>query len=247
VVQKSELEATPLLDRELDGTDEARSNPESVDESSKPKRKKRLNVKILGVVIAAFVVLGAAGGGAYLGFHDQPWFCNFVCHTPMDPYVASYEEGVSVNAAQADSGTLLSVTLHKDSEQNLNCLQCHVPSLDEQITEGIKWVTGDYELPLNMTLVAGQLKAGSGDKSGPEFCLREGCHTGITSVDDLKAATADQARNPHSSHLGNQDCSSCHQTHEQSVMLCSQCHTDAVVPDGWLTYQEQQKQVKKTG
>lgn len=221
------------------------SDSEVTGEEPKPaKKKKGLGLKILIAVIAFVVVLGAGGGGFYVTQHDQPWFCNFICHTPMDPYVASYEDGTSVNPLQADSDAVLSVTLHKDSDQNLNCLKCHEPDMSEQIEEGLKWVTGDYNLPIEMKVVGGVVKEGSGNKNGVEFCLREGCHTDVTDLASLKAFTADQHRNPHDSHLGNQDCSNCHQTHEQSVMMCTQCHQDAEVPDGWLTYSEQQKQIK---
>jgi hypothetical protein len=210
-----------------------------------PKKKKKLGIRILIVGAIVLVVLGGGSAGAYAVFHSNPAFCNFICHTPMDPYVESYQNGTSVNAAQTDPSVVLSVTLHKDSEQQLNCLSCHVPTMSEQITEGIKWVSGDYELPLEMKIAAGQIKEGSGDKNGVEFCLRPECHEGITSLDELKASTADQHRNPHNSHLGNQDCSTCHQTHEQSVNMCTQCHSDVEQPDGWLTYKEQQDQQKQ--
>jgi flagellar basal body-associated protein FliL len=236
-------EAEAVVEEAAEAEPETTEATEAAEGEPKPKKKKKLGLKVLIAVVAVIVVLGAGGGTFYVTQHDQPWFCNFICHTPMDPYVASYETGVSVNAAQADSGALLSVTLHKDSEQNLDCLTCHVPSMSEQITEGMKWVTGDYTLPLEMKVANGQPKD-EGDKNGEEFCLREGCHTDINTIDDLKAATSDQTRNPHESHLGKQDCSTCHQTHEQSVMYCTQCHADAVVPDGWLTYQDQQKQIK---
>jgi flagellar basal body-associated protein FliL len=243
--QENDVEQTEPEAEEVKVDEATASDSVTTDEEPKPKKKKGLGFKILIAVIAVVVVLGAGGGGGYLAFHDQPWFCNFVCHTPMDPYVASYEDGTSINPLQADSGAVLSVTLHKDSDQNLNCLECHVPTMSEQITEGIHWVTGSYELPIEMKLVAGEPKADSGNKNGEEFCLRPGCHTDINNFDDLKASTADQKRNPHDSHLGKQDCSQCHQTHEQSTMYCTQCHADAVVPDGWLTYQDQQKQIKE--
>jgi flagellar basal body-associated protein FliL len=240
-VDEAQENDTDLIESEAETTE---SDSEAADEEAKPKKKKmKLGVKILIIVAAVIVVLGAGGGGGYLAVHDQPWFCNFICHTPMDPYVASYEEGVSINPLQTE-GVILSVTLHKDSDQQLNCLKCHEPEMSEQIEEGLKWVTGDYELPVEMKIVAGEPKEGSGNKSGPTFCRREGCHTDVSSIEELKAVTAEQHRNPHDSHLGNQDCSNCHQTHEQSVMMCTQCHADAQVPEGWLTYQDQQKQIK---
>jgi putative cell wall-binding protein len=60
-----------------------------------------------------------------------------------------------------------------------------------------------------------------------------------------KAATPDKVRNPHKSHLGNMDCTTCHKEQGQSVMMCTQCHSDVVVPDGWLTYKEAQERQKQ--
>jgi flagellar basal body-associated protein FliL len=245
--ERNDLTEQELLEQETTDAQAATDDEtESVDEQEpKPKRKKKLGLKIAIVAVAVVVVLAGGGGGAYLLFHDEPAFCNFLCHTPMDPYVVSYDEGTSVNAAQVDSGAQLSVTLHKESDQQLDCLSCHVPDMAEQITEGVKWVTGDYELPIEMKMVSGQIKEGSGDKNGIEFCLRPECHEGITSVEDLKKLTSDRHRNPHDSHLGNQDCNNCHQTHEQSVLMCTQCHNDVELPDGWITYKDQQDQKKQ--
>ncbi|MDR1015554.1 MAG: cytochrome c3 family protein [Coriobacteriales bacterium] len=236
-------------DAEEPSADEAAPADETAptDESApKAKKKGKLGIKILIAVAAVIVVLGGGGGAAYAIFHSNPAFCNFVCHTPMDPYVESYQSGTSINAAQVDSGARLSVTLHKESDQQLNCLSCHVPDMAEQIQEGIKWVTGDYELPLEMKLAV-QLKEGVDGKDGTAFCLREGCHEGITTLDELKAATSDQHRNPHDYHGGKLDCDTCHQTHEQSVLMCTQCHNDIDLPDGWLTYKEALDQKKAAG
>jgi hypothetical protein len=221
------------------------------DGAAKPKKKKGLAFKILLVVGIVVVVLAGGAGGAYALFHDEPAFCNAICHTPMDPYVESYENGTSVNPAQTSLTAPLSVTVHKDSDQDINCLTCHIPDMGEQIQEGMKWISGNYELPLEMRIVSGKIKEGSGDKDAIEFCLREGCHAGVSTIEDLKKATDDQVRNPHDSHLDPansiQDCYKCHQTHEQSYMLCSQCHGDAKVPEGWLNFTEQQAQKKAAG
>jgi flagellar basal body-associated protein FliL len=236
------VDATESSD-EQESADAAES---SDGQDPKPKKKMKLGIKILMVVGIVIVVLAGGGGVAYATLHDNPAFCNFLCHTPMDPYVESYQNGISINAAQADSDAKLSVTLHKESDQDITCLTCHVTSMSEQINEGLHWVSGDYELPLEMKVVAKQIEEEpGGDKNGITFCLRPECHEGIASLDDLKKATDDRHRNPHDSHLGNQDCSNCHQTHEQSVLVCSQCHADAEVPDGWLTYKEQQDQKKQ--
>jgi len=97
-------------------------------------------------VAAVIVVVVAAGGTIYLTQHDNPAFCNAICHTPMDPYVASYNDGTSVNSVN-DAEAVLSVTVHKEagleSGEEIRCLSCHESDMGEQIQEGMHWVTGD--------------------------------------------------------------------------------------------------------
>ena len=69
--------------------------------------------------------------------------------------------------------------------------------------------------------------------------MNDTCHT--FSREDLQKKTEWMGVvNPHSDRHGEQKCSTCHKAHRASVMYCTECHTDAVVPDGWLTYQESQ-------
>jgi hypothetical protein len=126
------------------------------------------------------------------------------------------------------------------ASEGMACVDCHEISVDRQADMNNRWVTGNYTLPLEgLEIVPGTSK--EGQEAAEEFCLRAGCHAGIASLEDLKMATADEQRNPHNSHNGDQACTKCHQTHEQSVMWCTQCHGDAIVPEGWLTYREQQE------
>ena len=64
---------------------------------------------IVGVVAAVLVVAGAG----FWVWHEQPSFCNAICHSPMDKYVETYYEG--------DPGKL--VTAH--AEAGDACLDCH--------------------------------------------------------------------------------------------------------------------------
>jgi hypothetical protein len=226
-----------------------------------PKKKKKLGLKILMIVGIVVVVLAGGGGGAYALFHDTPGFCNFLCHTPMDPYVDSYVSGISINDAQRGDNVKLSVVAHKESDQAITCLGCHTTTLPEQINEGIHWVTGDYTVPLDMKVAASveydetgkQIEEIGGDKDGLSFCLRPGCHEGISYVKGADEAADKEQRqaalkqladategeyNPHnSSHFPATNCYVCHQTHEQSVLMCTQCHGNAIeLPDGWLDY-----------
>lgn len=56
---------------------------------------------IVGVVAAVLVVAGAG----FWVWHEQPSFCNAICHSPMDKYVETYYEG--------DPGTHRPLTLKR--------------------------------------------------------------------------------------------------------------------------------------
>jgi hypothetical protein len=163
------------------------------------------------IVIVIVLVVAAAGVGFYF-WHEQPSFCNAICHTPMDNYVEGYYD---------DNSGKLSNT----HEQNgIKCLDCHEAVLSEQITEGIEWITGNYSVDSSGNITDGTLTATK------DFCTR--CHN----WDDVVASTADwggvSGVNPHSSHQGSLACSSCHSVHGTSTLYCNSCHTWQL-PDGW--------------
>lgn len=228
-------------DNEVLGNETSEAAADS--QAAKPKKRKG-RVIILTVVIVVVLLFGS-GGVVYATQHSNPEFCNAICHTPMDIYVESYTEGTSVNPQQTDLKSPLSVTIHKDSDQDIVCVTCHTDGIGTQISEGIAWVTGNYTQPLQPLVMTAKKPTDVHQRDGVATCLVSGCHEGISSLADLKAATSGGKRNPHDSHNGDQDCTLCHQTHEQSMNSCTQCHTDAEVPEGWLSYAEQQKQIKE--
>jgi Nitrate/TMAO reductases, membrane-bound tetraheme cytochrome c subunit len=97
---------------------------------------------------------------------------------------------------------------NKHAAVGVTCHQCHESSIAIQAEEGWKFVTGDYKTPLD------KRKLGT-----RKFCLT--CHN----FEDLKAATNFADSNPHDSHQGEQDCNLCHNMHQQSQVMCTQCHT----------------------
>jgi hypothetical protein len=77
-------------------------------------------------------------------------------------------------------------------------------------------------------------------RSGEQFCLKSGCHTNgkgesLTKA-DLTEMTSNMARNPHSWHHDKYTCSDCHKSHRASVLICTDCHSDAEseLPAGWV-------------
>lgn len=131
-------------DCEVSGTDTANSK------DFEPKKKKRKKLPIIIGVIA--LVLIAAGFG-FFSWHEQPSFCNAICHTPMDPYNETYDleagsSGVDKWGNQVQDTNAMLCVSHKVPVQeggaDAKCLTCHVPTIGEQISEGVKWISGDY-------------------------------------------------------------------------------------------------------
>lgn len=194
------------------------------------KRKGRWPI-IAGVVA---VILVAAGAGFWV-WHEQPSFCGAICHTPMDNYLATYEAPLSQPTTDkwgnevADSSSMLAA-VHGASGDT--CMDCHVPTMSEQISEGGAWLTGNYEFPL-IERSADELTEASG-RDADELCLNEACHN--LAREDLAQITADMGiYNPHDPHHTELACTTCHKAHRASVMYCTQCHAQAEVPEGWIS------------
>lgn len=199
-----------------------------------PRSKKRKKWPITVSIIV--IVLIVAGAGFWV-WHEQPSFCGAICHKPMDPYLANYEaEPGQVSFDKygntvSDANAMMAIAHKKD---DIACIGCHIPTIEEQVTEGLHWISGDYEYPLNERSLS-QLTAYRGD-TADEFCLNESCHNMTRS--ELEATTSSFARNPHESYHLEEDCGTCHKGHRASVFYCSRCHDDAELPEGWLSWEE---------
>lgn len=232
------------MDNVEHGMDEAKltENQEERASAQAESRGKRFSLQLSRKTVIVCVIVGliaAVGVGAYK-WHETPEFCVTVCHTPMDEaylntlYANPYEAAVDKWGNEVSKADAMLASKH--GAMGKTCMDCHVPAIEEQITEGLEWIQGDYYNPLSerdlSRLVAYR---GVGET---EFCLNENCHD-ITKS-DLTNETADQARNPHSWHHSEYDCSDCHKGHRASIMVCTQCHEDSEVPQGWLTWEEGQ-------
>lgn len=168
--------------------------------------------RITAIAAACVVAVMAIGFSLW---HTQPSFCNAVCHNPMDTYVKGY----------SSSNNDLLIATHKKA--NLKCLDCHEPTLSEQVAEAGKWITADFETPLHSSV------------GTREFCLN--CHG--DDWDETVATTAEWpgtktvynktgSYNPHDNHRGDEECTSCHSMHGTSTLYCVSCH-NLKVPAGW--------------
>lgn len=196
--------------RDAVGTPEVRAGASHEAGEPAGRRRGRRWPIVVGVVA---VVLVAAGAGFWV-WHEQPGFCNAVCHDPMDAYVEGYYEDAALMA-------------NEHARADVTCLQCHEANIEEQVTEGLAWVRGDFA-----TDESGHLTV-QGVTADKKMCATGGCHD----WEDVKAATEDWGGeagvNPHASHQGEAiDCSNCHGAHGPSYMYCNACH-DYDVPAGW--------------
>lgn len=221
---------------------------------TKPSDKRRKRGIVIGVVAAVVIVAGAG----FWVWHEQPSFCNAICHTPMDAYLDTYEQplgqaGVDKWGLEVDDTSGMMAVTHRAA--GLSCLKCHEPQLAEQISEGINWVGGNYEVVTN---AAGQkvptertladLTEARGIPS-EQFCLNSGCHVNddgsAMTVDDLRAKTEGHGYNPHAWHNGDMECGDCHKAHATSVNQCTECHAEAEVPAGWLTASQEKAHLRE--
>lgn len=216
---------------------------EKAEDAPSPKRKS----KKLVIIGAICVVVIAAGVGFWV-WHEQPSFCNAICHSPMDPYLPTYEAEAGQPAVDkwgdaVEDGSLMLASTHRTSA-NARCMTCHVPVLGEQVSEAFTWMSGDFYDPLDERTLDELTEARGA--APDEFCLNSACHDLTRS--DLEQKTADKWEfNPDTPQHGAQDCTACHKAHRQSVMLCTECHTEAEVPEGWVSATEGQQLAESKG
>ncbi len=211
----------------------------SIEEAPAKAKRPKGKLSLIAGGIAAIIVI--AGIGLFV-WHEQPSFCAAICHTPMDEYLATYEQqpgtaGVDKWGNEVENTDAMLAVSHK-ALAGSECLDCHVPTLSEQIAEGVNWVSGNYVYPLEEASVSDLTETRG--LEGAEFCQNDACHT--KSLADLAQLTADMGTyNPHASPHVAIDCSECHKAHRASVMYCTECHINAETPEGWLTAAEAKK------
>ena len=118
-------------------TSDAAASGQTASEFAKSRKRRKVGV-IVGVVA---IVLVAAGAGFWV-WHEQPSFCNAICHSPMDYYVETYDSG----------DPTLGVTAH--AKAGASCLDCHTAELTTQISEVCVWVSDNYPMTEDGTMLA---------------------------------------------------------------------------------------------
>lgn len=163
-------------------------------------------IVVIGVLLGV-VLIGAVGAVGLWKYHEDPQFCA-TCHI-MDPYLESWQA--------SDYGA------YAHAVEDVTCLDCHVPTVEQQVNELVVYMQGDFAVPLEELEVS------------EEFCF--GCHepNEHTSYEEVIQLTAGLELNPHDSHLGELECDLCHKMHGASEDYCAQCHGPVATGPGWTT------------
>jgi nitrate/TMAO reductase-like tetraheme cytochrome c subunit len=175
---------------------EKKTTSDEVSAAKPVKKTNWLKISIIANIVILVVVAIAASTMAIVHQADtNPKFCAS-CHI-MAKNVDSYMTGSNLD--------------HVHELAGVQCKQCHEYPLSAEITSGIKFVTGNYEVGAD-----GELAQRKYDDS---MCLK--CHISYEFVD---AKTSSLDKDPHNSHLGQMPCSTCHVSHGEQVDYCAQCH-----------------------
>ena len=169
----------------------------------------------------------------------------------------SYEvtEGVDKFGNKVDDPAGMMAAMHR-FEGVAPCVSCHAPHPEGEVSGESEWVGGDW--PGTLTQAGEKIPRECGFSSlkpsagliFEDACLNEACHANAygeaMAFDDLVERTSGFERNPHVQQHGVVSCGECHKAHRASVMFCAACHSDADVPDGWITPQEEKRLDKGT-
>lgn len=204
------------IHQDVEGHEMGEGGEERLRLKTRAKGRRRKLVAAAAVVVAVV----ALGAGMWV-WHEQPSFCGTACHNVMGSYVEGYKSG-DANLMVVDH-----------AQQNYDCLDCHEPTIEEQVSELVTYVKGDYSIPLE--------DSGLGTR---EFCMRSGCHDDwekiVEATSDWQGTKTvynpEGVYNPHDNHRGDGNCGDCHKAHGRSTLYCVECH-NMEVPEGWVGFE----------
>lgn len=229
-------------------SDETKKTEAAPAEGAAPAPKKHKKAVVAVVIVAVLVVAG-------IGFniwHEQPSFCQTMCHIE-NTYVNNYSQpqnsvGTDKYGNEVSNTNAMMAVLHSHTDASAKpeivCVDCHVPNNFELAHDGMNYVTGNYVYPRNERSDDDLMKWDN--KDGTQFCVNENCHAylrgadGKVDRDKLEQSTQRMDFNPHSQHHEGIEmtCTECHKGHRASVLECTGCHDDVELPDGWVTKEQ---------
>ncbi len=149
------------------------------------------------IVLVLVIVLGLSAAAIIHESDTNPELCR-TCHL-MEAHVDSYLTSNNLD--------------HVHEQAGVECKECHDYSIEAEITSGIKYITGDYDVvsASNPELIRRTFS--------DEMCLK--CHISYEHIADQ---TDYLVRNPHLSHWPSPACRTCHVSHGEQIDYCSECH-----------------------
>lgn len=119
-------------------------NREEAAQTTPSPRKHKRGVTVAVVVVAVLIV---AGCGMFAWHGHAELLRNRVPHA-MSTYLDTYEatpntQGVDAYGNEVSNANSMLAVVHASAGQG--CMSCHEPSIDQQMSEGAAWVSGNYE------------------------------------------------------------------------------------------------------
>lgn len=208
-----------------------------MDQEIKPKNKKKKPWIIAGAVILFLAVVGIAG----MKYHEKPQFCA-TCHV-MEPYLQSW-----TGETKDSSGKELLAYTH--GVEGITCLNCHPASIDQQVSELVTYVKGDFDEPLKTRKFPNEFCTHCHSNEEERIAATENYVVHFTVSDEFKAKLISQGNealinetsvtinphtigvdstdpnNPHHEGAQKPECNVCHKSHQASpeINYCYTCH-----------------------
>ena len=89
--------------------EETKTDVAATEEPAKDAKKAKNGKKKWPIVVGVVAVVLVAAGAGFFVWHEQPSFCNAICHTPMDGIVKSMLS-VGAHMPRATSTALMTST-----------------------------------------------------------------------------------------------------------------------------------------